>query len=147
MDISPEYLGVGYIIGPRIAGVIFEPKPWQSYYASYSTSFNPSLEQLVNTTGTSQPLPPEQNQSFEIGVKYDLLHGNLGTSISMKQNVLTIIGQRLPATLELAIFALTMAVVWGGFIALVSTAWRGIASLSERPTSARSLRSAVSASS
>lgn len=54
-----------------------------------------------------------------------VLHGNLGTSISMKQNVLTIIGQRLPATLELAIFALTMAVVWGGFIALVSTAWRG----------------------
>ena len=54
-----------------------------------------------------------------------VLHGNLGTSISMKQNVLTIIAERLPATLELAIFALTMAVVWGGFIALVSTAWRG----------------------
>jgi peptide/nickel transport system permease protein len=54
-----------------------------------------------------------------------VLHGNLGTSISMKQNVLTIILERLPATLELAIFALTMAVVWGGFIALVSTAWRG----------------------
>lgn len=54
-----------------------------------------------------------------------VLQGNLGTSISMKQGVLTIIGQRLPATLELAIFALTMAVVWGGLIALVSTAWRG----------------------
>lgn len=54
-----------------------------------------------------------------------VLHGNLGTSISMKQNVLTIIAERLPATLELAVFALVMAVVWGGFIALVSTAWRG----------------------
>jgi peptide/nickel transport system permease protein len=54
-----------------------------------------------------------------------VLHGNLGTSISMKQGVITIISQRLPATLELAIFALTMAVIWGGFIALVSTAWRG----------------------
>lgn len=54
-----------------------------------------------------------------------VLQGNLGTSISMKQNVLTIIGQRLPATLELAIFALAMAVAWGGLIALVSTAWRG----------------------
>lgn len=54
-----------------------------------------------------------------------VLHGNLGTSISMKQNVLTIVAERLPATLELAIFALTMAVVWGGFIALLSTAWRG----------------------
>jgi len=54
-----------------------------------------------------------------------VLHGNLGTSISMKQNVLLIISERLPATLELALFALVMAVVWGGFIALVSTAWRG----------------------
>ena len=53
-----------------------------------------------------------------------VLHGNLGTSISMKQNVLTIIGDRLPATIELALFALVMAVVWGGFIALLSTAWR-----------------------
>ncbi len=56
-----------------------------------------------------------------------VLQGNLGTSISMKQNVLTIIAERLPATLELAIFALTMAVVWGAFIALLSTAWRGTA--------------------
>ena len=54
-----------------------------------------------------------------------VLQGNLGTSISMKQNVLTIIADRLPATLELAVFALVMAVVWGGFIALLSTAWRG----------------------
>jgi peptide/nickel transport system permease protein len=54
-----------------------------------------------------------------------VLQGNLGISISMKQNVLTIIAERLPATLELAVFALTMAVVWGGFIALLSTAWRG----------------------
>lgn len=54
-----------------------------------------------------------------------VLGGNLGTSISMKQSVLTIISERLPATLELAVFALVMAVIWGGFIALVSTAWRG----------------------
>ena len=56
-----------------------------------------------------------------------VLQGNLGTSISMKQNVLTIIAERLPATLELAVFALTMAVVWGCFIALLSTTWRGTA--------------------
>jgi ABC-type dipeptide/oligopeptide/nickel transport system permease component len=52
-----------------------------------------------------------------------VLQGNLGTSISMKQNVLTIIAERLPATIELALFALVMAVVWGSFIALLSTAW------------------------
>jgi catecholate siderophore receptor len=59
------------------AGVIVEPTKWQSYYFSYSTSFNPSLEQLTATTG-SQQLPPEQNQNFEFGAKYDLLNGNLG---------------------------------------------------------------------
>ena len=54
-----------------------------------------------------------------------VLQGNFGTSISLKQNVLTIILGRLPATLELAAFALCLAVLWGTFIALVSTAWRG----------------------
>ena len=53
------------------------------------------------------------------------LHGNFGTSISLKQNVLTIVVARLPATLELAALALAMAVIWGGMIALVSTAMRG----------------------
>ena len=63
-------------------------------------------------------------QQFWVWFK-QVLQGNLGTSISMKQGVITIIAQRLPATLELAVFALIMAVIWGGFIALVSTAWRG----------------------
>lgn len=54
-----------------------------------------------------------------------VLHGNFGISISLKQNVMTIILERLPATLELAVMALAMAVVWGSFIALFSTAMRG----------------------
>jgi catecholate siderophore receptor len=31
----------------------------------------------VSTTGVSQPLPPEQNEAFEAGAKFDLLKGNL----------------------------------------------------------------------
>ena len=58
-------------------GPIFQPDKVQTYYASYSTSFNPSLEQLVSTTGTSAPLPPQTNEAFELGAKYDLLGGNL----------------------------------------------------------------------
>ena len=54
-----------------------------------------------------------------------VLQGNFGTSISLKQNVLTTIVDRLPATLELAVLALGLAAVWGTFIALLSTAWRG----------------------
>ena len=58
-------------------GAIVQPTNWMSYYASYSTSFNPSLEQLVSTTGTSQPLPPENNEAFEVGAKLDFFSGNL----------------------------------------------------------------------
>ena len=54
-----------------------------------------------------------------------VLQGNFGTSISLKQNVMQIVLGRLPATLELAFLALCLAVAWGTFIALVSTAWRG----------------------
>jgi catecholate siderophore receptor len=53
-------------------GLIWQPSPAQSYYVSYSTSFNPSLEQLVSTTGLSQPLPPQTNQAYELGGKLDV---------------------------------------------------------------------------
>ncbi|MBS0547838.1 MAG: TonB-dependent siderophore receptor [Proteobacteria bacterium] len=71
-------------------GPIFQPDKVQTYYASYSTSFNPSLEQLVGTTGaTTQPLPPTTNEAFEIGAKYDFLGGNLqvtGAAFQITQN-------------------------------------------------------------
>lgn len=63
-------------------GVIFEPTPQQSYYVSYSTSFNPSLEQLTSTTGTST-LPPENNAGWEAGVKYELLNANLSLNAAV----------------------------------------------------------------
>ena len=53
------------------------------------------------------------------------LHGNFGISISLKQGVMGIILDRLPATLELALLALGLALAWGTFIAILSTAWRG----------------------
>lgn len=65
-------------------GAIIEPTPQQSYYFSYSTSFNPSLEQLTATTGNSV-LPPVTNQSYEAGVKYDLLKGNLSLTGALFQ--------------------------------------------------------------
>ena len=60
------------------AGIIWQPAKAQTYYFSYSTSFNPSLEQLTSTTGLTQPLPPETNESYEAGAKWDLLDGKLG---------------------------------------------------------------------
>ena len=66
------------------AGVIWQPTDTQSYYASYGTSFNPSLETLTVTNG-SQNLPPESNRSYEIGGKWDLLDGGLSVNSSLFQ--------------------------------------------------------------
>ena len=71
----PYFTQTDYFTSVR-GGLIYEPTPQQSYYVSYSTSFNPSLEQLTSTTGAQQ-LPPETNEGYEAGVKYDLLNANL----------------------------------------------------------------------
>ena len=57
-------------------GLIFQPSETQSYYASYGTSFDPSLETLTVTNGT-QDLAPEKNRSYEIGGKWNLVQDTL----------------------------------------------------------------------
>ncbi len=57
-------------------GIIFQPSEKQSYYASYGTSFDPSLETLTVTNGT-QNLAPEKNRSYELGGKWDLVEDRL----------------------------------------------------------------------
>ncbi len=54
----------------------------------------------------------------------DVLRGDFGTSISLRRNVLTIVLNRLPATLELCLLALFIAVVLGTTLAFVATRWR-----------------------
>ena len=58
------------------AGVIYQPTETQSYYLSFGTSFNPSLETLALTNG-QQSLDPETSRQYELGAKWDLLDGNL----------------------------------------------------------------------
>ncbi len=67
------------------AGGIYQPTTAQSYYLSYSTSFNPSLEQLVSTTGGTQPLPPTENRGIETGGKWDLKNGDLSLTAAAFQ--------------------------------------------------------------
>jgi ABC-type dipeptide/oligopeptide/nickel transport system permease component len=50
----------------------------------------------------------------------DLLRGDLGTSISLHRDVLSILAERLPATLELALSALVFAVLLGGAMAIIA---------------------------
>jgi peptide/nickel transport system permease protein len=47
--------------------------------------------------------------------------GDFGTSISLKRDVLGLLGDRLPATLELAVAALVLAVLLGGAVAIAGT--------------------------
>jgi len=53
------------------------------------------------------------------------LQGQFGTSISLKQDVLALVVQRLPATLELGITALAFAVLLGGAAGVASAALHG----------------------
>jgi ABC-type dipeptide/oligopeptide/nickel transport system permease component len=53
-----------------------------------------------------------------------VFHGDFGTSISLRQPVMPLVLGRLPATLELAIFALVIAVVIGGIMALTGVRHR-----------------------
>jgi peptide/nickel transport system permease protein len=50
-----------------------------------------------------------------------ILVGDFGTSISLRRNVLELLAERLPATLELAAAALVFAVVLGGAVAIAGT--------------------------
>lgn len=58
------------------SALVYRPKPNGSIYFAYGTSFNPSAESLSLTVATAST-PPEQNQTFEAGSKWDLNGGRL----------------------------------------------------------------------
>jgi catecholate siderophore receptor len=66
------------------SGLIYQPNATQSYYVSYGTSFNPSLEALTLTSG-QQALDPETNRSYELGTKWDVLNGELSLAAALFQ--------------------------------------------------------------
>ncbi|HET7095753.1 MAG TPA: TonB-dependent siderophore receptor [Casimicrobiaceae bacterium] len=64
------------------AGAIYQPNEAQSWYFSYGTSFNPSLETLALVNG-QQSLDPETSRQYELGGKWDLLNGDLSVSAAI----------------------------------------------------------------
>ncbi|MBB3929314.1 peptide/nickel transport system permease protein [Kaistia hirudinis] len=54
----------------------------------------------------------------------DLLHLDFGTSISLRRGVLQLIGERLPATLELTFAALVFGILAGGIVAVAGVLLR-----------------------
>jgi peptide/nickel transport system permease protein len=53
-----------------------------------------------------------------------IVAGDFGTSISLRRNVVELLAERLPATLELAMAALIVAVLLGGAVAVIGTRLR-----------------------
>ena len=58
------------------AALVYKPNQHGSVYFDYGTSFNPSAESLSLSVSSSL-LPPEENETFEAGVKYSLMHERL----------------------------------------------------------------------
>jgi peptide/nickel transport system permease protein len=75
--------------------------------------------------GYNRPIPDQF-----IHYIWNLLHGNFGLSLRTRRPVRTDLATFLPATLELTLFGLFLAVVMGAFLGMASAArWRGSAIL------------------
>ena len=78
------------------------------------------IDHLTALYGLDKSIP----QQFLIWAS-GVFHGDFGTSITTRQPVLALVLSRLPATLELSVMALIIAVLLGGFAALTGTRLRG----------------------
>lgn len=58
------------------AAFVFKPTSHGSVYFDYGTSFDPSAETL-SLSVSSSVLPPEENESYEAGAKYNVLNDRL----------------------------------------------------------------------
>jgi catecholate siderophore receptor len=66
---------------PRV-GLVFQPDDAQSYYASWSRSFQPSGE-AFSIAANNADIAPEETTNKEVGAKYTLLGGRLNTTASL----------------------------------------------------------------
>ena len=71
------------------AALVYHPVRNASLYADYGTSFNPSAESLTQITSArglgigNADLAPEENRTYELGVKWDVLNDGLTLSGSL----------------------------------------------------------------
>jgi catecholate siderophore receptor len=66
---------------PR-AGLVWQPTETQSYYVSWSRSFQPSGENFALAT-TNADLAPETTRNTEVGAKYDFWEGRASATVSV----------------------------------------------------------------
>jgi catecholate siderophore receptor len=72
----------------RVA-LVYKPLPFGSVYAGYGTSFNPSIQGVSDgasndaLTSSTANLPPEEDISYEIGTKWDVLNEKLSLNLAL----------------------------------------------------------------
>jgi catecholate siderophore receptor len=69
----------------RVA-LAYKPVPIGTFYVAYGTSFNPSAEGAVSSTlltAATALLVPEENRTFEIGTKWDVLSERLALTAAV----------------------------------------------------------------
>lgn len=65
-------------------GLVFKPLPNGSIYFGAGTSFNPSAENLSLAVNSAN-VAPEENETYEIGTKWDLFHDRLSFTAALYQ--------------------------------------------------------------
>ena len=114
------------------ASVVYKPAPNGSVYFDYSTSFNPSAEALsqivaVRSFNTGNiGLAPENNETFEVGVKWNLLADRLQLQSALFQEVKENAREPDPANSQFNILAGTQRVNGAEIIAdgRITDAWQ-----------------------
>ncbi|HZW23450.1 TonB-dependent siderophore receptor [Noviherbaspirillum sp.] len=81
---------------PR-AGLVYQPNLAQSYYASFSKSFQPSAEAFPLAANNAQ-IAPEETTNKEVGAKFDFLDGKASATASLFRLERTNIKSTDPAT-------------------------------------------------
>lgn len=84
---------------PRV-GLVWQPTKAQSYYASWSRSFQPSGETFA-LAASNADIAPEETTNREIGGKFDFLDGRASATVSVFQLERTGIKVTDPATLKI----------------------------------------------
>jgi catecholate siderophore receptor len=73
-------------LSPR-AALVFKPEPWESFYTSYGSSYNPAIEYLT-LAPTSDSLSPEKDYTTEVGTKLDFLHNTFSVAAALFDTLL-----------------------------------------------------------
>lgn len=122
---------------PR-AGVVYQPTLSQSYYASFSKSFQPSGESFPLAANNAQ-IAPEETTNHEVGVKWDLFEGLAAATASLFRLARTNIKAINPATNTLVPLGVQrtdgLELTFSGQLPRGWQVWSGYAYLDARMTS------------